>query len=68
VAVKQSKRVADNPENGGDNPPGSAKRKSKMPSQKILKGKANSVPELIRKTLGRIKAQSLANWDLYGRL
>jgi hypothetical protein len=39
-----------------------------MPSQKILKGKANSVPELIRKTLGRIKAQSLANWNLYGRL
>jgi len=55
VAVKRSRRGADNPATGGNNPPGGAKRKSKMTSRKRLKAKANSVPELISETLGRIK-------------
>jgi hypothetical protein len=39
VAVKQEKRVADNPANCGNNPPGSGKRKMKIPAGSIEKEK-----------------------------
>jgi hypothetical protein len=60
--------VADNPASGGNNPPGGVKRKSKIPSRKRLKAKANSVPELISETLGRIKLKLLATWNRSGRV
>lgn len=68
VAVKRRKRVADNPATSGNNPPGGDNRKSKMISRKSLKGKANSVPESITETLGRIKVKSLATWNRSGRI
>jgi hypothetical protein len=37
--------------------PGGARQKSKLLSRKLLKGKANSVPESITETLGRNKKQ-----------
>ena len=60
--------MADNLAISGNNPPGGVQRKRKMPSRKRLKGKANSVPESITETLGRIKAQSLATGNRSGRI
>jgi hypothetical protein len=68
VAVRRRKRVADNLAISGNNPPGGVQGKSNMPSRKRLKGKANSVPESITETLGRIKVKSLATWNRSGRI